>query len=1701
GKRIIPLLLATERNVTLRLSNGKEANIVASTRFDSFGLPFPETVPCGQVGQSELTIKSIMGKLFELQGIFVDPASSATLATSLAQKLQPKRTKRTKHTGPGLARQPDPNPCIQRTSILQQVRETLSSNSRLCLLMGLGGSGKSFVAATYLRSLDSKIVDFWNADTEESLKRDYADFFASVDDNPPIDPKIFAGATVARLVQTYKVPDHHAPHTVVLDNANQETLQMIAAILAAFPKTAFLITSRMDLSLQTYTACAKLTLLPPDESDVIDFMMKGLSFPRDAIAQKLVPATTCLPLRVVTAVAFCAASLTDIDGYVAMIDKVRSGGLKVDPKMRDQFYPEVSLSLDTLKLQDNETAWIIMTYCAFLNKPDRISRNRLRRFFTTLDLYRTPDATLDELNFNMAIAIVTKLLLLSPVPTEPNSDWRLSLHRFVRDELAFSVRKDASLTRRAELAQAYLENGQTPLHVAASRGDCERVQECLERGGDHIDTKDDMGRTALVCAVTAGSEEVCRMLFKGGASLSAAEGYYPSPLLYEAAKRGYHGVCASLLEDGGANVNCRGTGLGSDRKGGEVHKTPLHIACDLNHLEVASVLLSHGADVSLQDADGLLPEGYATGQCTCLIQRHKKCFTALHAEEHSTQDPMHVASIRGDIEWLSRLVSEGHDVNVPFSPIMWTPLHFSAIRGHIDIAIFLVEHGANINAMDVVETTPLMLAVQNGHVDLVRALRQRGATIGWHGGINIRINTDSRGVAKSSWFTHPSSTIIHKAVQYGREDMVELLLEDRELHINGRDFQWGFTPLHYAALLGYDRIAKLLISRGARVDLEDINGLTALRQSAGKGHVKVAQVLIEHGAECFPTNEQNVTPLHVAAEGGHSEFVKLMLANLSEENRTMLDVGAATVVNRTALHLAAQNGHVNVAELLLEAGAAVDAQDNEKFTPLHTAVEHGHLVLAAMLVTNKANVEAKTEISWTPLLVAVEYHQLEIARFLIRSGASVIAKARDGSSPLHFAVKKHAYELAKLLVEKGALVNDVQGPDRLRTPLHGAAMLGDKDMCAWLLDNGAEVDVQDVTDNQPLHWAARGGFVDVAKLLMERGADPNAVNVERETALHVAAKSGSRTLVALLLENRGNEARPSLNASDRQGYTPLHNAAAKVSYDIAEMLIDCGADVNAVTGQKWTVLHSAAKGGNQKLVSLLLEKMESGALEAVNDNEHTPLHTAAWNSHEGVVKILLAKGASSAAHAAGWTALHLAAQQGYAKVAAVLLSDGVKTDAERHALLNACTEEQHLTALYLAVWTEQMEVFKLLLENGAMIDVKGAQGSTALHIAAQRANAEMVELLLEAGASVAVRDDKSQIPLHMAATMPLTNIGRLIEKDPTLVNAGRFDQLTPLHLASEYGERHAVKVLLEHGADVAVCDIKNQTPLHLAAAQGHIEIAILLGVHGADILATDNEQMTPLDLATRNRHERTVALFREMLEDLELREILEDLQRDVAVESGVGGMVGLVEEGTTDGTAGGAEDSEAVTSVVASTSDTRVEGNQVEDGGAGNAASLGKGTAVAVDGRQEDPGTPTEDTGVVQVPVEPKVVSHHYGKGSGEAEVQSELDVSPRDGGMQADAEEADGAEYDIPNVAQHESEVENIIHEQEGISSSSPFAAVMPILQSIEDEKPAYLATNGEQEVLLQPRKPSNLFLMALELILYYVVEISIFFFHGRKD
>jgi len=243
--------------------------------------------------------------------------------------------------------------------------------------------------------------------------------------------------------------------------------------------------------------------------------------------------------------------------------------------------------------------------------------------------------------------------------------------------------------------------------------------------------------------------------------------------------------------------------------------------------------------------------------------------------------------------------------------------------------------------------------------------------------------------------------------------------------------------------------------------------------------------------------------------------------------------------------------------------------------------------------------------------------------------------------------------------------------------------------------------------------AARKGCISAIPMLVKVGASRGARDRLSDTALAIAARMGRLAFVKALL-GAGADA-DELNRANAAGSTPLIQAALANRAEVAKLLVEAGARVEAANAQGESALSAAAFNGNAELARIFLDH----------------------------------KGAPDAADATGKSVIVYAAARGAAPIVAMLLDAGVDVNkrygADLTALMWAAGHADN------APGAQGLATVKLLIARGAKLDLADDRGRTALMIAAGLGHGEIAQALREAGADPALRDKAGKPAADLAS--------------------------------------------------------------------------------------------------------------------------------------------------------------------------------------------------------------------------------------------------------------------------------------------------------------------------------------------------------------
>ncbi|KAI8909517.1 ankyrin repeat-containing domain protein [Gorgonomyces haynaldii] len=235
------------------------------------------------------------------------------------------------------------------------------------------------------------------------------------------------------------------------------------------------------------------------------------------------------------------------------------------------------------------------------------------------------------------------------------------------------------------------------------------------------------------------------------------------------------------------------------------------------------------------------------------------------------------------------------------------------------------------------------------------------------------------------------------ACRQGSQSFAVQLMESSDIHMVDAS---GQTALFKAVLGNRMELISQLLHRGADINVLDKSGATALFLSCGSRNLSLCQLLLDSGADPNLGN----SCLSRAVDNGDVILSQLLLQYGSK------------AIHDPSLFSACLQGNASLVKLLLDAGAEQTTSDRG-WTPLHNAVRSRNLDVCKMLVEKGAAVDAQDSCGIAPLSLC---HDTQIAQFLVESGARINLVTKSGATALYRACSSGNYTLAHYLLEKGA---------------------------------------------------------------------------------------------------------------------------------------------------------------------------------------------------------------------------------------------------------------------------------------------------------------------------------------------------------------------------------------------------------------------------------------------------------------------------------------------------------------------------------------------------------------------------------------------------------------------------------------------------------------------------------------------------------
>ena len=601
--------------------------------------------------------------------------------------------------------------------------------------------------------------------------------------------------------------------------------------------------------------------------------------------------------------------------------------------------------------------------------------------------------------------------------------------------------------------------------------------------------------------------------------------------------------------------------------------------------------------------------------------------------------------------------------------------------------------------------------------------------------------------------------------------------------------------------------------------------------AAMRGDVTAVRGLLRDGADVNAAQGDGMSALHWAAELGDRELVEVLLYAGAE-------IQAATRIGEyTPLHIAARNGHLGAVDALLAGGANISAVTNPSgSTALHLAAVSGAAAVVKTLLEHGADADAR-EGEWkqTPLIFAASWNRVDAMVALLDGGAdpNIAAESEDLKAMGLFddAANRRRSEVLKAFTNNGewtASSTQTQAAVRAGRQIYESGVAPEEDADEGMDENRFRRPNRIFSKGglTPLLHAARQGHLDAMKVLLDRGANIDQVGGGDGTSPLLIATINGQFDAAMLLLERGAD--PNI-ASSLNGAAPLwatlnsewqprtrypqpqERGQQEVGYlDVAVALLAAGADPDArMTMHPWYMEYTGC--GN-------------GMCGLIDTNGATAFVRAAYATDVDAMRLLVEWGADpNISTKAPEQRQRLTPEQ-----------------RQRSSQLDRLAQEDSFAAL-----GDSTKVSAVVAIWQSLADsVKESLPEERVRAEPDAVRAEVVEHAQRQDSVEAAKPDASgldPIPVGGPAVFAIHAASGVGYGEGFAGNA---------HRHTEDGWLPAVKFLIEEvGADVNQRDHNGYTAVHHAAARGDNELILYMVEMGADVTVLSRRGQTTADMA------------------------------------------------------------------------------------------------------------------------------------------------------------------------------------------------------------------------------------------------------------
>lgn len=980
--------------------------------------------------------------------------------------------------------------------------------------------------------------------------------------------------------------------------------------------------------------------------------------------------------------------------------------------------------------------------------------------------------------------------------------------------------------------------GNYPLHYSAASGVLEIVFLLVEVGHCHVDCVNENGQTPFLVACRAGQLEVAKWLGTPESGESTRGGGGANVFISD--KEWCNAVHAAALSgniDLISYVASLGVSVISKNKDG---KTPIELTKDfgvitrLRELEAekylkdenitkkkANEVSSEMDERELSNGSRNQAERTASGQykvsCdmgmndnSCVEEFLPDFPEGMYEKKDKSGDgtgtdnvkihpdpevnKLFVSCLNGDNDYIEWYISRELDVDV-CNENGSRPVHFATQSGNLAALQLLFEAGADLEAFNNKGVQPMALACVNLQPDdfsLIKWLASQGA--------EVFSGRDDIDYTKEPMFAL-------SACPFDCASLIDFLFQSCPLlkynikAMNKSDeLEWSM--LHRAALHGPTANVEAFLSIG----------------------MKIGSRLSDTGYTVLMCAVLNPNP--------NVETVSLIVSHCEHD-----DVVAVDNTGRTAIFMACLIGNYEIATCIANAGFNSVAIPNKVGnTCLHVACQSGNSQLIEWLRTEHSHLDVVNNAGNFPQDYAVSAKK---AGLLVGKNYSFLHNAFLTGNAKDLATAHSVFDLAE-----EALQID---PEFGYPFLNVMSMEGHIDAIAYLIEQGAPLNMLDFRGWSPLHCAAANGHTDLVRFfVMEQGMSLFDTCGDGSSCLHLAVRGNYLEMASTLLQ-LGADA----NCQDDEGNTPSHSAAAAGALDMIAILQENGADLCLKNGDLMSVLHVAVEGAAEvtdlEAIAPLIDQILNFGIDIDirGRNNLTPFHLACLYGNVELCNYLFESGSNIRLTGGrdGIDAIHMAAVKDQLQIVEWLVTRGLRYDS---------INKDNKTAAEMAYTAGNHEIYDWLQTTAPAIyadryaECLVSQLFWAIRLNYMTFAGILLQDFLDGSSTLHYCDDEGSTLMHAAAAVGnLAILEELFDRGVGIEDVNNNEH-TPLHIATLHEHLGCVKALVNLGSDVKAKDSDGVTCLHIAVIKNNVDIAKLFCVLYDNVDIQNMSGWTPL---------------------------------------------------------------------------------------------------------------------------------------------------------------------------------------------------------------------------------------------------------------